>query len=89
MAIVKALQSVYYSEVMDEKIFNQIINLHIHKKRNINAIKGFTRNNIKNYVINKKIKELVSLTKEEDKLLSKIKREELKEKIELEEEKDL
>jgi|GEM_PF-2105578 len=86
MAIAKALQSAYYSEVMGEKILNQIINLHIQKKRNINAIKGFTRNNIKNSVINKKIKELVSLTKEEDKLLSKIKGGELKEKIELEEE---
>jgi uncharacterized protein YukE len=86
MAIAKALQSAYYSEVMGEKIPNQIINLHIQKKRNINAIKGFTRNNIKNSVINKKIKELVSLTKEEDKLLSKIKGGELKEKIELEEE---
>lgn len=86
MAIAKALQSADYSEVMGEKILNQIINLHIQKKRNINAIKGFTRNNIKNSVINKKIKELVSLTKEEDKLLSKIKGEELKEKTELEEE---
>jgi hypothetical protein len=86
MAIAKALQSAYYSEVMGEKILNQIINLHIQKKRNINAIKGFTRNNIKNSVINKKIKELVSLTKEEDKLLSKIKGEELEEKTELEEE---
>ncbi len=65
---------------MGEKILNRVINLHIQKKKNIKAIKGFTRNNIKNSVINKKINELVSLTKDEEKLLSKIKGEELKRK---------
>jgi len=86
MAIAKALQSAYNSEYVGEKIIDHIINLYTQKKRNINAIKGFARNNIKNSVINKKIKELISLTKEEEKLLSKIKGEELKEKIELKEE---
>ena len=87
MAIAKALQSVYHSEVMDESILNHIYRLSIYKRKFIEKMMGEFKEEIKNHLINKKNNELVSLTKEEDKSLSKIKRKELKEKIELEEEK--
>ncbi len=85
MAIAKALQSVYYSEVMDESILNRIYRLSIYKRKFIEKMEE-SKEEIKNHLINKKINELLSLTKEEEKLLSKIRREDLKEKKELKEE---
>lgn len=89
MAIAKALQSVYYYESLDESILNHIFGFSIQKRKLIDNIEKF-KEEIKNHLINKKIKELLSLTKEEDKLLDKIKNKikmkELKEKKELKEE---
>ena len=89
MAIAKALQSVYYYESLDESILNHIFGFSIQKRKLIDNIEKF-KEEIKNHLINKKIKELLSLAKEEDKLLDKIKNKikmkELKEKKELKEE---